>query len=707
LELPRPNSNAGGSGPPPEGYHRPTKTPAKTFAAAAFGAAWLSLSARAADGGLAATIARLDHLQVGAPASVSNLRIVSGHLALTLRTGAAAPVRAGDETVGIYFDGSGQLEYTSADPVELPILTFNARKATGLDVERGEGGTVVRDAPQRILWLAAGQDVPAIPTASFPGAVAAPLEASFARHLDRLRHVVGFDLALFFAQQKLDAPASPRVLAAADGGKEPLLYLLDGLEDHSESLRALRKPRFPDADTKNDLYSTVLSDQPVGRERRDPPTPLYLLTQVDLGLRASGGKDVSMSVAETVIPIGSARHVFRFDLYNALSYGSGVGTRTWNVRSVKDGEGRALAFLHRGDQVLVESAAPVPAEQGATLRFEIDGDFLVRPGGDSYWQLGLGGGAWFPLPDLNAQLFDFHCVARVKKPFLPIASGRTIRRAEDGDENILETRTENPVAFPAVIAGAYQWEEETRNGITVRVASYAMKNSRAMKQLAGLAFGIIENYQSFLGPFPFPEYDIVEINTWGFGQAPPGVMFITKEAFNPLMGETNQLFSQGINERFAHEIAHQYWGQVVKMPSHDEQWLTESFAEYSAAIFLKTMKGGATYKSLRNHWRSNASDATKISPIPLANRISIPSDPETAFIYRNDLIYDKGAYLLATLHKELGDSMFLTFFKSYQKSFRWKFGSTKTVEGILQWLTKKDYAPFFAENYWGLGLPKD
>jgi hypothetical protein len=41
------------------------------------------------------------------------------------------------------------------------------------------------------------------------------------------------------------------------------------------------------------------------------------------------------------------------------------------------------------------------------------------------------------------------------------------------------------------------------------------------------------------------------------------------------------------------------------------------------------------------------------------------------------------------------------------KSSRWKFGSTKTVEGILRWLTKKDYAPFFAENSWGVGLPKD
>ncbi|HWZ85879.1 MAG TPA: hypothetical protein VN032_06750, partial [Thermoanaerobaculia bacterium] len=71
------------------------------------------------------------------------------------------------------------------------------------------------------------------------------------------------------------------------------------------------------------------------------------------------------------------------------------------------------------------------------------------------------------------------------------------------------------------------------------------------------------------------------------------------------------------------------------------------------------------------------------------------------------LLYDKGPYLLAALHRELGDDAFFTFMKSYQKSFRWKFGSTKTVQGLLQFMTKKDYGPFFEQNYWGIGMPKN
>jgi aminopeptidase N len=239
------------------------------------------------------------------------------------------------------------------------------------------------------------------------------------------------------------------------------------------------------------------------------------------------------------------------------------------------------------------------------------------------------------------------------------------------------------------------------------VATYALKNPRAMKQLTDLAATIIAFYTGFLGPFPFPEFNIVEIDSFGFGQAPPGFMFITKEAFNPLAGEANQLFSQGVNERFAHEIAHQYWGHAVKMPSDEEAWLSESFAEYSAALFLRTARGESTYRTMVNHWKGQARPAIDVAPIPLADQVSLPSDWTMEDAIRFGLLYAKGPLLLASLHRQLGDDAFLTFFKSYQKSFRWKFGSTKTVQGLLQYMTKKDFSPFFDQNYWGTALPKD
>lgn len=169
----------------------------------------------------------------------------------------------------------------------------------------------------------------------------------------------------------------------------------------------------------------------------------------------------------------------------------------------------------------------------------------------------------------------------------------------------------------------------------------------------------------------------------------------------------DEVDSRGMNEVFAHEIAHQYWGHVVKMPSFEEQWITESFADYCAALFMKAYKGEAEYKSIVRKWRGRATFAGSDIPIPLANNVYVSSDVTTPAHIRYGLLYNKGPALLYALHKELGDEAFFTFLKSYQKSFAWKFGSTKNVAGLLQYMTKKDYMPFFDKYYWGTEMPKD
>ncbi len=651
--------------------------------------------------GLAETIERFDHLTVGDAVSVNNLHLTAGHLDCGL-VGRAAPVRAGDEVVGIFFEGTGTMDYLSVDPIEAPSVIFNAKKGSSLKPEKTEKGVRLRSRFERILWIAQGQPLPAL-----SGAAAASLADPFAREREKFRRMNLAPLSHDFAIQRLDAPTAPMVWAEIDGGDEDLLYRLDGTSNPSEELGILTTSEWNDPELRKNLFLHTLSDQPIGRDRRDPPRPRALLVDVDVDLRASAGDEAALIVVETFVAIGQPLAALRLDLDSTVYtfFGSNLATRHEHLRKVTDEAGRSLSFAHRKDEVVVQLAEPAPPEKPFNLKFEIDGDFLIRPGGDSYWE--LGNSAWFPLPPLSGQLYTFHALVRVKKPFLPFAPGKTLRRAAEGDENVLETRVDKPIRFASILAGRYEVEEEVRNGVTIRVATYALKNPRAVKQLSNLAASIIQYFQEFLGQFPFPEFNIIEINDFGFGQAPPGTMFITKEAFNPFIGEENQLFSQGINERFAHEIAHQYWGVSVKWPSREEQWLSESFAEYCAGLFLKVYKNEATFNMLVKHWRTQGKWATEAAPIPLANRIWIASDVTTRQVFRTGLLYNKGPILLHALHKELGDEAFFTFLKSYQKSFAWKFGSTKTVAGLLQYMTKKDYMPFFEKYYWGTEMPKD
>jgi hypothetical protein len=281
---------------------------------------------------------------------------------------------------------------------------------------------------------------------------------------------------------------------------------------------------------------------------------------------------------------GRPRSVFDFGLTNTHWDPTATGVvrlRSERLRSVKAEDGTSLPFHHDRGSLLVGLPAPAAVDTPFKLAFEIEGDFLVRPQGDNFWLLE---GNWLPLPQQTGRSFTMRATVRVKKPFLPFAPGVTKSRRVDGDENVVETEIADPVDFPVVLAGNYRYEEETREGMTVRVASYAMNRPKAFKKLSNLAFSVIKYYEGFLGPFPFRELNIIEINDYGWGQAPPGTLFITQEAFNPIMGEANQLFSGGVNHRFAHEIAHQYWGTVVKSPSPEEQWLGGRPVAFSGTV---------------------------------------------------------------------------------------------------------------------------
>jgi hypothetical protein len=74
---------------------------------------------------------------------------------------------------------------------------------------------------------------------------------------------------------------------------------------------------------------------------------------------------------------------------------------------------------------------------------------------------------------------------------------------------------------------------------------------------------------------------------------------------------------------------------------------------------------------------------------------------------RNGLLYGKGPLVLHALRRELGDDAFFTVFKSFLKSFNFKYGETRHIIGLINFVTKKDYQPFFDRYVFGTEWPKD
>ena len=638
---------------------------------------------------------------LGPAQTVQNWKLPVGRMTFQMTSGTVAPLVASGRTLGFHFSGRASFRCRAEDELERTTLKSNFRKnlekfAAKVTLAESEGSLVVTEEVKSFTLWYTGLDLllPAGTPAEAP-------KASFATDWAYFKREGLGDRGQDFALHLANTPRTKLVRAEITSADSPFLYALDESGSQKESLSFVADPAQPAI--YDGLRRVLLSEQPLGWTWKAPLSPLLSLTAVDINLQA-GKSLATLKVTETLVAGDEGLAVLSLNLYNMAERVENLGV--YQVSRVLDAQGRSLPFHHRNDTLLVELVKPYPAGQPFTLTFEYGGRILLRPGGDNYWQLGVE--PWFPQPEMGGQAYTVHALIQSPKEDVPITGGKTLRRVQTAEGNLLEVQVDKPIQFFTIFAGAYTLTEEIKDGITIRVAAYGDKGGGMQKRLINIASQTIGFYEQLFEAFPFREFNIVQVNALGFGQAPPGMMLITNEAFEGKSDDLSSLFTRGINQRFAHEIAHQYWGHLVKMPSEEEQWVTESFANYASALAMRSMKnqGTSAYEGMISRWRSQASAYADSSTIPFANRLKWINDPRGAFLARFTLLYEKGALILANLHKEMGDKAFALFMKSIIANFRWKTVTTASIEQIAAMAGRKDFGPLFRDCYWGSQMPK-
>ena len=113
---------------------------------------------------------------------------------------------------------------------------------------------------------------------------------------------------------------------------------------------------------------------------------------------------------------------------------------------------------------------------------------------------------------------------------------------------------------------------------------------------------------------------------------------------------------QGFPEFFlAHELAHQWFGQAVGWKNYHEQWLSEGFAQYFAALYAKERRGEGAFRDVLRQFRRWAMEDSDQGPIYLGYRLGHIKGESTVF---RALVYNKGAAVLHMLRRLLGDEAF-------------------------------------------------
>jgi hypothetical protein len=120
---------------------------------------------------------------------------------------------------------------------------------------------------------------------------------------------------------------------------------------------------------------------------------------------------------------------------------------------------------------------------------------------------------------------------------------------------------------------------------------------------------------------------------------------------------------------FAHELAHQWWGDLITCKSFHHIWLNEGFATYCEALWYESLNGpgSASYYQMTTN-------------LYLGEGTIYVEDPQNDNIFDGGLSYNKGSWVLHMLRHVVGDTQFFEILQTYYASEAHKYGTVTTEE---------------------------
>ena len=151
-----------------------------------------------------------------------------------------------------------------------------------------------------------------------------------------------------------------------------------------------------------------------------------------------------------------------------------------------------------------------------------------------------------------------------------------------------------------------------------------------------------------------------------------------------------------------HEIAHQWFGDSVTERDWDDVWLSEGFATYFALLFTEHDEGRDAFVDGLKRSRTQVLQLEQQLPnTPVIHRNL--SDMTTVL---NNLVYQKGGWVLHMLRNEVGTENFWTAIREYYRRYRNANASTADLRAVFEQVSGKPLDWFFAQWLNRPGVPK-
>lgn len=355
-------------------------------------------------------------------------------------------------------------------------------------------------------------------------------------------------------------------------------------------------------------------------------------------------------------------------------------------RSLGKDEDLSLEFEYQGR---------IEPEKGRSESVEITGnrekDFYISP---TY--LYSNQANWYP--QLESKPYSpLQATFWVPAQYTAVGNGRLVKEETKSGQTAYSYDSAIPLKYFSMFVSRLNGRLHYESLVPIDVFFHSIDDATA-RETAKSADRILRFYSGRFGKFPYQNLNLVlrPMEEPG-GHAPPTVAILNRvfSYWEVKMIRDPVHITEFPDIFLAHELAHQWWGQAIGWQGYRDQWLSEGFAQFAAATYVRSEYGDDGWLKLSRIFRRWIQEKTNSGPVILASRLGhLNQDPQSY----SAILYNKGAYVVNMLRIWMGDEKFYKFLDNFYHYNEFKRVSVSDFQKMAQEYSLEDLDPFF--NQW-------
>ncbi len=287
-------------------------------------------------------------------------------------------------------------------------------------------------------------------------------------------------------------------------------------------------------------------------------------------------------------------------------------------------------------------------------------------------------------PYLDVALYQVQLT--VPQEMVVTASGSEVGRQKNNDGTQTLSLVSGPIREFYIAMGLdYEVASETVDGIVVN-SHYPGQVEEGGQQALRNAADALRVYNQAFGPYPYAEFDIVATPTTAGGIEYAGIVAINQQLYE----FPGMFFQQAI----AHEVAHQWWYNVVGNHQVEEPWLDESLTNYSTVLYWEAVAGEEEVAQVIDGYflgpYKKAQETNQDRPV--VGPVSDFSERDYGII-----VYGKGPLFFEALREKVGDETYLDILQTYYQQYKYQIATGEELLNVIETVSGRKIDPLFEQ----------